>query len=228
MCNHSEEVIPVEERKWNDILACQHFRGHTFEAEVSKLLVRLVRHCDQDEREADGTVHWKSIGPKLRKAFQKAGGHKFSGSDCSIFTEATKLGSSLQTFQRRPVHSCYSRAHWERTRQIGHIAIPQWKEFLFHGGIAGEGKEGKPSSSHLHSRTIQMNLATTRSREKLTTAIGNLVTTSTGSFYLARQRTAVLANQMSCHYCMQLCAGRLHLQSELFLKDSGHLGLRQR
>ena len=25
--NYSEEVIPVEERKWNDILAYKHFRG---------------------------------------------------------------------------------------------------------------------------------------------------------------------------------------------------------
>ena len=34
--NYSEEVILVGERKWNDIPACQQFRGNTFEAEVSR------------------------------------------------------------------------------------------------------------------------------------------------------------------------------------------------
>ena len=70
-----------EERKWNDIFACKHFRGHTFEAEVSLLVMRLVRHYDQDDRETDGAVHWNSMGPKLRKAFQKARGQTFSDSD---------------------------------------------------------------------------------------------------------------------------------------------------
>ena len=34
----------------------------------------LVRHYDQNERETDGAVHWNSMVPKLRKAFQKFGG----------------------------------------------------------------------------------------------------------------------------------------------------------
>ena len=53
--NYSEEVILIEERKWNDILAKkQTFRGHTIEAGVSELVMRLVRRYDQDERETDG------------------------------------------------------------------------------------------------------------------------------------------------------------------------------
>ena len=81
MYNCSESVIPVEERKWNDIPANQYLRGHTFEAEVSKLVMALARHYDQNERETDGSIHWKSMGPKLRKAFQKAGGQQLSDSD---------------------------------------------------------------------------------------------------------------------------------------------------
>ena len=61
---YSEEFVPIEEKKWNDIPTCRHFRGHTFEAEVSKLVRRLVRHCDQHERETDGAVNWKSMCPK--------------------------------------------------------------------------------------------------------------------------------------------------------------------
>ena len=79
--NYSEEVIPIEERKWNDIPAYKHFRGTTVQAEVSQLVMRLVRHYDQNEGETDGAVHWNSMGPKLRKAFQKARGPTFSYSD---------------------------------------------------------------------------------------------------------------------------------------------------
>ena len=46
LCISSEEVLLTEERKWNDIPACKHFRGHTVEAEVSKLVMRLVRHYE--------------------------------------------------------------------------------------------------------------------------------------------------------------------------------------
>ena len=78
MYNYSEEFISIEEKKCNGTSACQQFRGYTFETEVSKLVMRLARHYDQDEKDTDGAVHWNSMGPKLRKAFQKAGGHKFS------------------------------------------------------------------------------------------------------------------------------------------------------
>ena len=108
------EVILIDERKWNDTLACQHSKGHTFEAEVSKLVMRLVRHFDQAERETVGAVHRKSMGPKLRKALRKVGGQKFSGSDClHHIYKSTKLGSSVARIQRRlVVHSCFSRTHW--------------------------------------------------------------------------------------------------------------------
>ena len=53
----------------------------TLSAEISKLVMRLVRHYDQDERETDGAVHLNSMGPKLQKAFQKFGGREFSDPD---------------------------------------------------------------------------------------------------------------------------------------------------
>ena len=50
-----------------------------------------------------------------------------------------------------------------------------------------------------------------------------------------RQRTTILANQIPCHNCIQLCAIRLHLQSdfskkgnELCSRDSRRLDLHQR
>ena len=58
-----EDSIPSKERKWDDILANRNLKG--------KLVMKLVRHHDQDERETDGSFHWKSMGPKLRFAFHK-------------------------------------------------------------------------------------------------------------------------------------------------------------
>ena len=37
--------------------------------------MKLVRHLDHEDREADGAVHWKSMGPKLRHTFQERGGY---------------------------------------------------------------------------------------------------------------------------------------------------------
>ena len=37
----SEEGIPNEEKKWNDISACKHVKGNTLQAEISKLGMRL-------------------------------------------------------------------------------------------------------------------------------------------------------------------------------------------
>ena len=58
--------------------------------------MRLVRHFDPHERETGGAVHWKSMGPKLRKAFQKAGGQKFSDSD---WLQHIYKGSNKTMFQ---------------------------------------------------------------------------------------------------------------------------------
>ena len=75
-CDHSEDSIPIGERKWNDILACEKFKGTLWNP-----VMKLVRHLDQKDREIDGAVHWKSMGPKRREAFQKEGGRTFSDSE---------------------------------------------------------------------------------------------------------------------------------------------------
>ena len=76
---YSKEVIPVGERKWNDIPACMSFKGDPLQAEISKLVMRLVRLYDQDERETDGAVHWNSMCPKLRKPFSEVWRAKILG-----------------------------------------------------------------------------------------------------------------------------------------------------
>ena len=72
--NYSEVVVPIEERKWNDIPARKFFKGDSLPTENSGLVMRLACHHDQDERETDGAVQWNSMVPLLRNAFQKSGG----------------------------------------------------------------------------------------------------------------------------------------------------------
>ena len=80
-CTFQKEVIPVGERKWNDIPSCESFKGDSLSAEISKMVLKLVRHYDQDERETDGAAHWNSMETKMRKAFQRSRGRKFSDTD---------------------------------------------------------------------------------------------------------------------------------------------------
>ena len=237
--NCSKEVLLIGERKWNDIPACQDFRGHTFEAEVSKLVMRLVRHYDQDERETDGAVHWNSMGPKLRKAFEKAGGHKFSDND---WLQKIYKGSNKTRFRycknSRDV-LLYIRAIQGHTggnviapELMGHVAIPYKMERIpvssrmlwchFNPQIRTHRRRTRKQrrkTDHLlrhlstHAGTIQTNknqAMTSRSREKYTTTASPLDQLSPST----RQRTAVLANQIPCRNCLLLCVSRLHLQSD--------------
>ena len=93
---YSKEVILIEERKWNGISAYRHFKRNTFQAENAKLVMRLVRRFDQDERETDGAVGWNSVGPKLLEAFQKARGRTISDTD---WLQRIYEGSNKMRFQ---------------------------------------------------------------------------------------------------------------------------------
>ena len=47
---------------------------------ISKMVTNLVRHRDLTDRETDGAVHWKSMFPKLRRAFPNDGAQTLSDS----------------------------------------------------------------------------------------------------------------------------------------------------
>ena len=71
------------------------------------------------DRETDGAVHCKSMGPKLRHTFQKEGEYTFSHSD---WLDHIRKGSKKKldfNFARTPatfsdVYSRHSRAFWTR------------------------------------------------------------------------------------------------------------------
>ena len=101
------------------------------DAEVWKLVMRLVRHFDQKDRGTDGAVHWKSMGPKLRKAFQKAGGQQFSDSDWLQFFYKGSDKTRLQYCKNSRDVSLHIRAIQGDTggnvvapELVGHVAIP--------------------------------------------------------------------------------------------------------
>ena len=142
--DHCEETIPTEERKLYEILACRNFKRNTFEFAVSKVVMKLEGYYDPDERETDGAVHWKSLGPKLRFAFRKGGGCDFSDSD---WLQHIYKGSNKTRFQHCKNSQdvrLYSRAvqghiggNVIAPELMGHVAVPfRWKEFLFHGGCS--------------------------------------------------------------------------------------------
>ena len=59
----TEEAIPIEDRKWNG----NNSEDILLKPKSQKLVMRLVRHYGHPERETGGAVHWKPMGPKLRK-----------------------------------------------------------------------------------------------------------------------------------------------------------------
>ena len=71
----------MKERRWKIITACPSFKGRSLLATISKLVVRLVRHYDQEERETDGAVHWDTMNPKLLRAFGHQGTRYVSEKD---------------------------------------------------------------------------------------------------------------------------------------------------
>ena len=100
----------MKERKWASIPVSPEFKGTTISAKISKFVMRLVRHYDQDERDSDGAVHWNSIVPKLLAAFGNRGARKCSDTD---WLHNIYKGSSKTRFEYCfIVSSCNSRTHW--------------------------------------------------------------------------------------------------------------------
>ena len=129
--DRSDDFIPNGEWKWNDIPACEKFEAHTWESSISKLLMELVHHRDQKDRELDGAVHWKSICPELRHACQEQEGRTFFL--ILIGSNAIWKGSSKTRFQHcKNSHEVplYIRASQGHTggkviapELMGHVAI---------------------------------------------------------------------------------------------------------
>ena len=68
----TQRTIPTTERKWKVIPANSSYGG-VLSIAVSKMGTRMVRYCDQDERQSDAALHWDTTRSVLLKAFAKHG-----------------------------------------------------------------------------------------------------------------------------------------------------------
>ena len=199
--------------------------------------MRWVRRYDQDERETDGAVHGNWMGPKLRKAFQKAGGQKFSDSDGL----QARWGSSIAWI---PIMSCslfvpLRTCWWEfdsawvdgsRRYSIQMERIPVSSRMLLwilkSGLISGgwESKEGRQTIFF----TPPIQFGDNPGEEHPTDDFSRPRKVHYYSKWKTRQDAVYWINlaraqdkwlrfwQTRSHNCMQLCAGRLHLQSDIW------------
>ena len=62
---------------------------------VSKLVTKIVRHYDEDERQPDGSLRWDTLRPVLLRAFAQQGARDFSE---NWVTSKTRILLGLQEF----------------------------------------------------------------------------------------------------------------------------------
>ena len=99
--------ISKEYRIWTFIPGYQKCKRDSLEIRISKCVMNMVRHHDQDEREADGARHWDGVVPVLK---EDSGVNLQTriGSIASIL-EASRRGlKSVKMNCRIETHSCDS------------------------------------------------------------------------------------------------------------------------
>ena len=76
-----KKEIPKEDSIWTAVPGCQKCKRDSFETRISKSVTKIVRHHDQDEREADGAMHWDVKLPVLKGRFTNQLEKKFTDED---------------------------------------------------------------------------------------------------------------------------------------------------
>ena len=76
-----KETVPMGQRKWIDTPAGKWHQEDALSTEISKLVMRMGRHSDQDEREVEDAVHWDSMRRRLRNTFLIYRSSEFSDLD---------------------------------------------------------------------------------------------------------------------------------------------------
>ena len=110
-------VSHTRERKWQSIRTYPSFRGRTLAAAISKFVMILVLHYDQDQQDTDGAVDWDTINLQLMRDFGSRGARGFSEQDwfqhISEGSKKTRGVRVLRGFEKfLDVHPCNSRTHW--------------------------------------------------------------------------------------------------------------------
>ena len=138
----SQRTNPATERKWK-VIHSNSSHGGALSTAVSKMVTRLVRHYDQDERQPDAAIVWDAMKPVLLKAFAKQEARDFSdtewlglihqGSSKTRFEYCEDSKNSLAYFRAIQGHSGGITVAPEL---MGHTLIPyNWKEYFFTGVV---------------------------------------------------------------------------------------------
>ena len=140
LCTCTPKNIPTTERKWKLVPANSSYGIGYLSTAISKMVTRLVRHHDQEERQSEAAVRWDTIRPKVLKAFAKQGARDFSeedwlrliheGSSKTRFEHCEDSKNSLAYFRASQGHSGGITI---APVLMQHILIPyNWKQFVFH------------------------------------------------------------------------------------------------
>ena len=77
----TKRTIVTQKRKWITIPKCSRYSGWSLSSQLSRMVSKLLRHFDQDERQTDGAVHWDTTKPVLVKGLKEKGAEEFSESE---------------------------------------------------------------------------------------------------------------------------------------------------
>ena len=109
---------------------------------VSKMITKMVRDCDQDERQKDGSMHWDTIGPALLRAFAQQGARDFSRG----YWEAQKDLSNLQKSKREEQVLEIPESDRKRLQNRIDLSLQEYLEWLS-ANTAAQCAEGHPQPS---------------------------------------------------------------------------------
>ena len=78
-CGIRKEFKSMMERKWKSILACPSFKGKYLSTAISKLIMKLMRHYEQNERKVNlNTINSKYSECIWKQRSEKVFGHKLA------------------------------------------------------------------------------------------------------------------------------------------------------
>ena len=70
-------TILSQKRNWKITPNYTGYSERSLSSSISKMVLKLIRYFDQDERQTDGVVHWVTIKPVLEKGFRNHDAENF-------------------------------------------------------------------------------------------------------------------------------------------------------
>ena len=233
----TQRTIPTNERKWKVIPAKSSYGGAP-SVQVSKMVTRLARHYDQDERQSDAAVHWDTMRSVLLKAFAKHGARDFSE---KLWLRLIHEGSSktrVEYCEDSKISLAYFRAIQGHSggipidpqlmgcvfefRTLGKSIFSQ-RLFFHHSIYPGESTDSgwtwklqktvKEELRDDHTIPQKVHFHSTWKRHQDGVFLGKV-------FPSTRSRIAFLTNEVTCNHHTHSSASRVRLQSNLSKRRS--------